>query len=101
MVFCTNCARCAICKSHIAVLLVLVAIRKSQLAVHKKASKKLHAKNVDEIDPRWHHGGTRWHHGCVYLFCNFYQVNNHKIAYNSMTTKAKQKISTDLKSAQF
>jgi hypothetical protein len=44
-----NCAGCAICKLHLA---VLVAICKSQLTVHKKALKKLHVKNDDEIDPR-------------------------------------------------
>jgi hypothetical protein len=36
------------------VLLVLVAIRKSQLAVRKKASKKLHAKMLMKLTP----GGT-------------------------------------------
>ncbi len=40
-----NCADCAIRKLHLA---VLVAICKSQLAVHKKAVHK----NVDEINPR-------------------------------------------------
>jgi hypothetical protein len=45
-----NCAGCAICKSHLA---VLVAICKLQLAVRKKASKKPR-RNVDEID-HWCH----------------------------------------------
>ncbi len=29
------------------------------------------------------------------MFCNFYRVKNHKIAKNSTTTKARDKISTD------
>ncbi len=37
-----NCAGCAIHKSHLAVLLVLVVICKSQLAKHEKALKKQH-----------------------------------------------------------
>ncbi len=42
-----NCAGCAICKSHLA---VLVAICKLQLAVRKKLQ-KVECKNIDEIDP--------------------------------------------------
>jgi hypothetical protein len=42
-----NCADCAICKLHSA---VLVAIRKSQLVVHRKNFKKAGHKNVDEIN---------------------------------------------------
>jgi hypothetical protein len=34
-----NCAGCVICKSHLVVLVVLVATRKSQLAVCKKLQK--------------------------------------------------------------
>jgi hypothetical protein len=30
------------------------------------------------------------------MFCNFYLVRNHKIAQNSTTTKAREKIRTDL-----
>jgi hypothetical protein len=33
-------------------------------------------------------------------FCNFYLVKNHKIAKNSATIKAKEKISTDLESLE-
>jgi hypothetical protein len=44
-----NCAGCAIRKSHLA---VLVAIRKSQLALRKKSFEKATHKNVDEINPR-------------------------------------------------
>jgi hypothetical protein len=32
------------------------------------------------------------------MFCNFYLVKNHKIANNSTTTKAREKIRTDLES---
>jgi hypothetical protein len=32
------------------------------------------------------------------IFCNFYVVKNRKIAKKSTTTKAREKISTDLKS---
>jgi len=35
------------------------------------------------------------------MFCNFYLVKNHKIAKNSTTTKAREKISTDLESLEF
>jgi hypothetical protein len=35
------------------------------------------------------------------MFCNFYLVKNHKIANNSTTTKAREKISTDLESLEF
>ncbi len=35
------------------------------------------------------------------LFSNFYLVKNHKIANNSTTTKAREKISTDLESLEF
>jgi hypothetical protein len=35
------------------------------------------------------------------VFCNFYLVNNHKIAKNSTTTKATEKISTYLESFEF
>jgi hypothetical protein len=44
-----NCAGWAICKLHLA---VLVVICKSQLSVRKKALKMPHIKNADEIDPR-------------------------------------------------
>jgi hypothetical protein len=33
------------------------------------------------------------------MFCNFYLVKNHKIAKNSTTINAKEKISTDLESS--
>jgi hypothetical protein len=46
-----NCAGCAIRKLHLAVLVVLVAIYKSQLAVRKKASKKLHIKMLMKLTP--------------------------------------------------
>jgi hypothetical protein len=35
------------------------------------------------------------------MFCNFYFVKNHKIGNNSTTTKAREKISTDLESLEF
>jgi hypothetical protein len=35
------------------------------------------------------------------VFCNFYIVKNHKIAKNSTTAKAWEKISTDLESLEF
>jgi hypothetical protein len=35
------------------------------------------------------------------MFCNFYLVKNKKIAYNSATTEAKEKIRTDLESVEF
>ncbi len=35
------------------------------------------------------------------MFCNFYLVKNHKIANNSATTEAREKISTDLESLEF
>jgi hypothetical protein len=35
------------------------------------------------------------------MFCNVYLVKNHKIANSSTTTKATEKISTDLKSLEF
>jgi hypothetical protein len=34
------------------------------------------------------------------MFCNFYLVNNYKIAKNSTTTEAKEKISADLESLE-
>jgi hypothetical protein len=34
-------------------------------------------------------------------FCNFYLVKNHKILKNSITTKARRKINTDLESLEF
>ncbi len=34
-------------------------------------------------------------------FCNFYLVKNHKIANNSATTEAREKISTYLESLEF
>jgi hypothetical protein len=52
---CENCAGCAIYKSHLA---VLVAIRKLQLAAHKKSFEKVTHKNVDKIDPRGLHYKT-------------------------------------------
>jgi len=35
------------------------------------------------------------------MFCNFYLVKNHKIAKNSTTTKAREKISADLEFLEF
>jgi hypothetical protein len=35
------------------------------------------------------------------MFCNFYLAKNHKIADNSATTEAKEKMSTYLKSLEF
>jgi hypothetical protein len=35
------------------------------------------------------------------MFCNFYLMKNHKIAKNSTTTKASEKISTDVESLEF
>jgi hypothetical protein len=35
------------------------------------------------------------------MFCNFYLVKTYKIAKNSTTTKAREKISTDLESLEF
>jgi hypothetical protein len=35
------------------------------------------------------------------MFCNFYLVKNHKIAKNSTTIKAREKISTYLESIDF
>ena len=35
------------------------------------------------------------------MFCNFYLAKNHKIAQNSTTTKASEKISTDVESLEF
>jgi hypothetical protein len=35
------------------------------------------------------------------MFCNFYLVKNHKIAKNSTTSKAGEKINADLKSSEF
>jgi hypothetical protein len=35
------------------------------------------------------------------MFCNFYLVKNHKIAKNVTTTKAREKIITDLESLEF
>jgi hypothetical protein len=34
------------------------------------------------------------------MFCNFYLVKNHKIANNSTTTKARDKLSTYLESVE-
>jgi hypothetical protein len=34
------------------------------------------------------------------MFCSFYLVKNHKISKNSSTTKAREKISTDLGSLE-
>ncbi len=36
-----------------------------------------------------------------YMFCNFYFVKNHKTANYSTTTKAREKMCTDLKSLEF
>jgi hypothetical protein len=35
------------------------------------------------------------------MFCNFYRMKDHNIAENSTTTKATEKISTDLESLEF
>jgi hypothetical protein len=35
------------------------------------------------------------------IFCDFYFVKNHNIANNSTTTKALEKINTDLESSKF
>jgi hypothetical protein len=35
------------------------------------------------------------------MFCNFYIVKNHKMAKNSTTANARQKISTDIESLDF
>jgi hypothetical protein len=35
------------------------------------------------------------------MFCNFYFVKNNKVVNNSKTTKAREKINTDLKSFEF
>ncbi len=35
------------------------------------------------------------------MFCNFYSVKNHKIATNSATTKAREKMSPHLESLEF
>jgi len=35
------------------------------------------------------------------MFCNFYLPKNHKIAENSTTNKAREKINTDLESLEF
>ncbi len=35
------------------------------------------------------------------MLCNFYVVKNHKIANNSATTEAREKISTDLNTLEF
>jgi hypothetical protein len=35
------------------------------------------------------------------MLCNFYLVKNHKIAQNSTTTQAREKISTDLETTEF
>jgi hypothetical protein len=35
------------------------------------------------------------------MFCSFYLGKNHKLAKNSRTLKAKEKISTDLESLEF
>jgi hypothetical protein len=35
------------------------------------------------------------------MFCNFYLLKNHKIAKNSTTTRAREKMSTDLESLEF
>jgi hypothetical protein len=42
---------------------------------------------------------ARWQHGSN-MFCNFYEVKKHKIAKNSTSTKASEKISTVLKSLE-
>ncbi len=46
-----NCASCGIHKSFLAVLVVIVAIPKLQLAVCKKSFEKVTHKNVNEINP--------------------------------------------------
>ncbi len=35
------------------------------------------------------------------MFCNFYLVKNHKIANNSTTTEAREKVRKDLESLEF
>jgi hypothetical protein len=55
---------------------------------------KVVRKNVDQIYPRWQHGSQM----CVF---NFNLVKNYKIAKNSTTTEAREKISTDLESFNF
>jgi hypothetical protein len=44
---------------------------------------------------------ARWQHGSQICFATFYIVENHKIAKNSATTKAREKMSTDLESLEF
>jgi hypothetical protein len=46
-----NCAGCAIRNLHLALLVVVVAIRKLQLAVRKKASKKPSVKILMKLTP--------------------------------------------------
>jgi hypothetical protein len=41
------------------------------------------------------------HGSQICLFCNIYLIKNNKIARNSTTTKAREKISTDLESPEF
>jgi hypothetical protein len=43
--------------------------------------------------------GHRWQHGSQLCFATFF-CENHKIAKNSTTTKAKEKISTDTESLE-
>jgi hypothetical protein len=83
-----NCAGCAIRKAHLG---VLVAIRKSQLAVLKKALKKLRVKMLMKLTP----GGSK---GSGYI-CNFCLLKD-KIVNSSTTMKAREKINTDLESIQ-
>jgi hypothetical protein len=44
---------------------------------------------------------TRWQHGYQICLETFFFVKNHKIADNSTTATAREKISTDLESLEF
>jgi hypothetical protein len=44
---------------------------------------------------------ARWQHWSPDMFCNFYLVKNQKIASDSATTEAREKMRTDLESLEF
>jgi hypothetical protein len=54
--------------------------------------------NQDKSAARFCHQVAAW---VPDIFCNFYMVKSHKIAYNSATNEAREKISTDLESFEF
>ena len=61
--------------------------------------KRITLVNEGRLAASFYHQTASW---VPHMFCNFYLVKNHKIvSSNSLTTKAREKVWTDLKSLEF